>query len=100
MRDKLAVALLLSGCSIHHIPDLPVIGYYERNIGWVITETPEVACDAAYGKEIVRTRNACAVLVDDNCLIFTKPVRNEEDRAMMAVLGHEVLHCFVGEYHY
>ena len=49
---------------------------------------------------LIGTRHACARLRGDECTIYVKPPRNEDDRAAIYILGHEALHCFVGHFHY
>jgi len=45
-------------------------------------------------------RNACARVRGNECTIYVKPPRNEDDRSAIYILGHEALHCFVGHFHY
>ena len=36
---------------------------------------------------------------DDGCIIYARTPKNLNDREGMAILGHELLHCYLGEYH-
>jgi hypothetical protein len=99
-------ALVLSvaaaaGCTASKpIDPIPQQGTISRSITWVMAEDPSKACDQAVGKPLIGTRNACARLRGNECTIYVKPPRNEDDRTAIYVLGHEALHCFVGNFHY
>lgn len=97
----LLVALPLVACtSIKHRDDIPQKGVATKTITWVMAENPEAECDKAMGKRVLGRRIACAMFKDGGCTIYAKAPRNEEDRQAMYILGHEALHCFVGEFHY
>lgn len=38
-------------------------------------------------------------LTDDGCVIYAETPRSVGDRERMATLGHELLHCYLGQYH-
>lgn len=42
---------------------------------------------------------ACAKWKDNTCTIIVPEPQNANDDSAIYLLGHEVLHCFVGEYH-
>jgi hypothetical protein len=90
-----------AGCaSTKPIEPIPTQGTISRSITWVMTEDPMKACDEAFGKPLIGVRLACARLRGNECIIYTKPPRNEADRTAIYILGHEALHCFVGNFHY
>jgi len=104
--EKRAFAALLclaaaGGCaSTKPIDSIPTQGTIVRSITWVMAEDPSKACDQALGKPLIGMRHACARLRGDECTIYVKPPRNEDDRNAIYILGHEALHCFVGHFHY
>jgi len=36
---------------------------------------------------------------DSGCVIYARTPRSVDDRERMAILGHELLHCYIGQYH-
>src|SRR5262245_19611550 len=90
-----------AGCaSTKPIDPIPSQGTISRSITWVLAEDPAGACDQALGKPLIGARHACARLRGNECTIYVKPPRNENDRTAIYILGHEALHCFVGHFHY
>ena len=102
MRVLLAmVCLIAAGCATTKpIEPMPTQGTIVRSITWVLTEDPAKACDQTFGKPLIGARHACARLQGDQCTIYVKPPRSEDDRTAIYILGHEALHCFVGHFHY
>lgn len=97
----LFLALAGAGCAAQKaIEPIPSQGTISRSITWVLSDDPAKACDVTMGKQLVGARHACARLRGDECVIYVKPPRNEEDRRAIYILGHEALHCFVGQFHY
>ena len=91
----------VAGCAttkpIHSIPGQ---GTINRSITWVLADDPQAACNQTFGTPLIGTRTACARLVGNECTIYVKPPRSENDRNAIYILGHEALHCFVGHFHY
>ena len=97
----LFLALAGAGCAAQKTIDpIPSQGTISRSITWVLSDDPAKACDVTMGKQLVGARHACARLRGDECVIYVKPPRSEEDRSAIYILGHEALHCFVGQFHY
>lgn len=97
----LAYLLLAAGCSTAKpIDPIPQQGTISRSITWVLAEDAAQACNEALGKPLIGARHACARLRGNECTIYVTPPRNEHDRTAIYILGHEALHCFVGNYHY
>lgn len=97
----LGLAALLAGCSATKpIEPMPTHGTINRSITWVMSDDPAKDCDFHFGKQLIGARNACARLRGNECTIYVKPPRSEEDRMAIYILGHEALHCFVGHFHY
>jgi hypothetical protein len=104
-KARLALALILlvgvAGCATkREVDPIPVQGTINRSITWVLAEDPRAVCDMNFGKPLIGARTACARLRGNECTIYVKPPRSEEDRHAIYVLGHEALHCFVGNFHY
>jgi hypothetical protein len=90
-----------AGCATKkQIDPIPAQGTINRSITWVLAEDPRAVCDMNFGKPLIGMRTACARLRGNECTIYVKPPRSEEDRHAIYVLGHEALHCFVGNFHY
>ena len=97
----MGLAALLTSCAGNKpIDPIPSQGTINRSITWVLAEDPAKACEQAVGKMLIGTRNACAQLRGNECTIYVKPPRSEDDRTAIYILGHEALHCFVGHFHY
>jgi hypothetical protein len=97
----LTVGALAAGCAAKKpIDDIPAQGTIVRSITWVLADDPEKACDQTLGKPLIGRRYACARVRGDECTIYVKPPRSEDDRTAIYILGHEALHCFVGHFHY
>jgi hypothetical protein len=95
------LALLAAGCAATKpIDPIPGQGAIQRSITWVLAENPSKDCAQTLGKPLIGVRNACAKVVGNNCTIYVRPPRNEDDRTAIFLLGHEALHCFVGHFHY
>jgi hypothetical protein len=95
------VVIGVAGCSVTKpVEPIPTQGTISRSITWVLADDPSGACDTNLGKPIIGVRQACARVRGNECTIYVKPPRNEEDRSAIYILGHEALHCFVGHFHY
>jgi hypothetical protein len=89
------------GCASRKaIEPIPTQGTVSRSITWVMADDPSKACDDSFGKPLIGARQACARVRGNECTIYVKPPRSEEDRNAIYILGHEALHCFVGHFHY
>lgn len=99
-----AVLFLLAGAAgcgtMKPIDPIPKEGTIKRSITWVLAEDPEKVCEQNFKKPLIGTRSACARVRGNECTIYVKPPRNEEDRHGIYILGHEALHCFIGNFHY
>jgi len=95
------IAIGVAGCSTTKpIEPIPQQGTVSRTITWVMSDEPAKACDENLGKPLIGARLACARLRGNECTIYVKPPRNEDDRRAIYILGHEALHCFAGHFHY
>jgi len=97
----LSLAAAGIGCASRKpIEAMPTQGTVSRSITWVMSDDPAKACDDSFGKPLIGTRHACARVRGNECTIYVKPPRSEEDRTAIYILGHEALHCFIGHFHY
>ncbi|OGA31119.1 MAG: hypothetical protein A3G80_11010 [Betaproteobacteria bacterium RIFCSPLOWO2_12_FULL_62_13b] len=96
----LPIGLLVACATTKPIEPIPQQGTVQRSVTWVMTDDPSRACDEALGKPLIGTRNACARLRGNDCTIYVRPPKHEDDRNAIFLLGHEALHCFAGRYHY
>lgn len=71
-----------------------------RTITWVMASSPNEPCNELIRAKGLWAKQGCADFRDkDNCVIYAKPPADEADRQSMFRLGHEVLHCFAGDFH-
>jgi hypothetical protein len=91
----------VAACATTKVEDsIPAQGTINRSITWVLADDPMQACNDTLGKPLIGSRLACARLRGNECTIYVKPPRDENDRTAIYILGHEALHCFVGNFHY
>ena len=65
-----------------------------KNVQWVQLEDIKTECsDSTF--EIA----GCYKWRGDTCYIFTKKPANETDKAVHMAMGHELRHCFQGDFH-
>lgn len=94
----------LSGCA-----STPEITYnqlqYKSNITWHISSPSEVARACGKPKPFYREEGelkvvrGCARWGEGNCHIYTVAPESKYDKSRLSTLGHELLHCFVGQFH-
>jgi hypothetical protein len=69
-------------------PNLP-----EKSIRWVVVDNVSAVCQnkmpALAGQRIL----ACSEYNNHTCTIYTAPVTD------LAIVGHEIRHCFEGQWH-
>jgi hypothetical protein len=101
MKSILAIALvMLSGCATSQTPN-PAYNIQfeaqpnlpEKTIRWVVVENVSAVCQnkipALSGQRIL----ACSEYNNRSCTIYTGRVTD------MAIVGHEIRHCFEGAWH-
>lgn len=96
----LCVAATAACATSKPVDPVPTQGTINRSITWVLADDAVQACNETLGKPLIGTRLACARLRGNDCTIYVKPPRDENDRTAIYILGHEALHCFVGNFHY
>ena len=103
------IALFLSlgivGCASTQTPDSVATGpvyniqftaqanYPEKNIRWVTVEDISSFCQAKVPLKSNKRLLACSEYNNKSCTIYTGRTTD------MAVVGHEIRHCFEGQWH-
>ena len=102
---KLIVLLLAAHLSLAHAnwddPSKPFDAtkndYKSVNLSWVVTDDIQKTCAAEYSKrrlgKLTWEVEACSFWNGNQCTIYTKKKPN------MHSVGHEVRHCFQGNWH-
>jgi hypothetical protein len=107
MIHKLIKALLLTTFATsvaaegkHNLEFTAKQSYKDVTIGWIVSDDVAQTCNMAFAlnKSLVRYNKnilACAVVSrkSNTCVIYTAP------NLSLAVLGHEIRHCFEGAWH-
>ena len=88
MKYLLAI-LLLASCS--NLPKEEKVK--TASVTWIRTESAQQQCESLFIVPAGYKIYACAVLEDKHCYVITHPQEGND------YLGHEMRHCFDGEYH-
>ena len=102
MRSFFAFLLvLLSGCS-----STPPSGEGDVVIVWNRVEEPHRVCEALSGRKSFFNVLGCSHWAEPQvaggprvCAIYAPEPRTEKDLQRFATLGHELMHCFDGNWH-
>jgi hypothetical protein len=84
--------LLLAGCA--SAPAEPVV-----SVVWNRVDDPHAVCESLSGRKTFFHIRGCAQRNGKVCSIYAPAPRSEEDLQRFATLGHELLHCFDGNWH-
>lgn len=102
MRVLLAVCgLVLGGCAAAPAPrDSPVV------VVWNRVEEPHAVCESLSGRKNFFNIRGCSQRLEPAveggprvCAIYAPAPRSERDLQHFATLGHELMHCFDGNWH-
>ena len=70
---------------------------------WNRVDDPHAACQELTGKKEIYAIRGCSKWSDSGdvrvCNIYTRLPRSEADTQAFATLGHEMMHCFEGNWH-
>ena len=71
---------------------------------WNRVDDPHAACQELTGKKEIYAVRGCSKWNDSAsnvrvCNIYARQPKNENDTQAFATLGHEVMHCFEGNWH-
>ena len=71
---------------------------------WNRVEDPHAACQELTGKKEIYAIRGCSKWNDSAadvrvCNVYARLPKNENDTQAFATLGHEVMHCFEGNWH-
>ncbi len=70
-----------------------------RTIAWHMVDDPRQVCARLLPGREALSPKACAKFDGATCVIYARRPADEHDLRAMAVLGHELLHCFDGAFH-
>jgi len=89
------ICLLLTGCNsyikpTHYKNDMKVV--------WVRTDEPDKLCREWHPKAGEDKILGCVHIDYDTCYIASPQIQYQDDDHTMT-LGHELAHCFIGNYH-
>ena len=94
----LALSILLAGCAATPAPEVAVV--------WNRVEEPQAVCESLAGRKNFFTILGCSHRQQPQveggpriCAIYAPAPRNERDLQRFATLGHELMHCFDGNWH-
>jgi hypothetical protein len=93
--------LVLGGCAAAATPrDAPVA------VVWNRVEEPHAVCESLSGRKSFFNIRGCAQRLEPAveggprvCTIYAPAPRSERDLQGFATLGHELMHCFDGNWH-
>ena len=100
MRGLLFLVVALAGCAA---PQKPESG--DITIVWNRIEDPHGACEGLSGRKEFFRILGCSNWKDTRadgarvCSIYAPAPRDERDLQRFATLGHELMHCFEGNWH-
>jgi hypothetical protein len=94
----LALALPISACTSVQPPAEQV------TIVWNRVDDAQAACQAVSGRREIFVIRGCAKWSDAgkgarSCSIYAPEPKTERDLQAFATLGHELMHCFDGNWH-
>lgn len=103
MNPKLAAILLIlvlfaAGCSIN-----PNVGTDQQTmqVVWHRVNNVHSLCQRLTGRQVLFGKvRGCAIWNKQVCHIYAPDFKNIEERERMATLGHELKHCFDGQWHH
>lgn len=96
-----ATALLLCACAAQER-----VGEGERiQVVWQRVDDPQKACEGVSGRREVFRVLGCSKWTEPTasaprtCTVYVPQPRDERDTQRFATLGHELMHCFDGNWH-
>jgi hypothetical protein len=66
---------------------------------WNRIEEPHAVCESLSGRKSFFNVLGCAKRSETRCTIYAPRPRDERDLQRFATLGHELMHCFDGDWH-
>jgi hypothetical protein len=85
--------VLLAGCAATPPPAGNV------TVVWNRVEDPHAVCQSLSGRPQFLNILGCAHRTERVCSIYAPAPRGEQDLQRFATLGHELMHCFDGNWH-
>ena len=96
MARIIILCLFLSGCGGEYVK--PTHYKEVTKIVWIRTDDPDTMCRQWYSSLPEQNVLGCAYWNKDTCWVVAPQIRYIDDDNTMT-LGHEVGHCFLGNYH-
>ena len=96
MRAAVAVALLLAGCA-----SPPPERNDRMEVVWLRVDDVQRVCQGLAGRKEFLAILGCSRWSAEHqrCEIYAPEPRSERDLQRFATLGHELMHCFDGNWH-
>lgn len=97
IREGVLLALL-AGCTSTQTAD-------NVSVVWNRVDDPQAACQAVSGRREIFVVRGCSRWADSDraghrtCSIYAPAPKSERDAQAFATLGHELMHCFDGNWH-
>jgi hypothetical protein len=91
---RFILALLLAGCAAK-----PPAAGNAVEIVWQRVDEPHALCESLSGRKSFFNVFGCAQRSQSVCTIYAPAPRSERDLQRFATLGHELMHCFDGNWH-
>jgi len=89
---RVLLLLLVAGCAA--TPAEPGV-----SIVWNRVDDPHAVCESLSGRKTFFHIRGCAQRNGSVCSIYAPEPRSELDLQRFATLGHELMHCFDGNWH-
>jgi hypothetical protein len=94
---KVVVALALTALPACSAP--PLKSDAGVAVVWNRVEDPHAVCQSLSGRPQFLNILGCAHRTERVCSIYAPAPRSEQDLQRFATLGHELMHCFDGDWH-
>ncbi len=91
---RFLLILFLAGCATP-----PPATSSNVAVVWNRVEDPHAVCQTLSGRPQFLNILGCAHRTERVCSIYAPAPRSEHDLQRFATLGHELMHCFDGDWH-
>lgn len=94
----LLLAVVLAGCAAAPEREMPP---GDVQVVWLRVEDPQRVCEALSGRKQFFAVHGCSRWSAEQrrCEIYAPAPKSEADLQRFATLGHELMHCFDGNWH-
>ena len=93
-----ALGRAAADCLIHDYPPArgPRLG---KSVVWHPVKDPHATCEKLTHEKSIFKILGCSQWMKRPCRIYARPPHDENDAALYLTLGHELMHCFDGNWH-